>query len=159
MCIRDRSTNMRSERKARISGLAGTEHARNRTLPDLIFPVTEWDLGTRLSDCSTCETQNVIIDTFRLKRELLWISIAGLESSPYGHSVRKMRTISFSRSIILATGKALFGLIRCALVIRTLNLSEDFVFCVKPMINYVTGIFIIKLTTTGCTILPSSVTK
>ena len=42
------STNMRSERKARISGLAGTEHARNRTLPDLTFPVTEWDLGTRL---------------------------------------------------------------------------------------------------------------
>ena len=39
---------MRSERKARISGLAGTEHARNRTLPDLAFPVTEWDLGTRL---------------------------------------------------------------------------------------------------------------
>ena len=31
---------MRSERKARISGLAGTEHARNRTLPDLTFPVT-----------------------------------------------------------------------------------------------------------------------
>ena len=30
---------MRSERKARISGLA--EHARNRTLPDLTFPVTE----------------------------------------------------------------------------------------------------------------------
>ena len=26
---------MRSDRKARISGLAGTEHARNRTLPDL----------------------------------------------------------------------------------------------------------------------------
>ena len=25
---------MRSDRKARISGLAGTEHARNRTLPD-----------------------------------------------------------------------------------------------------------------------------
>ena len=39
---------MRGERKARISGLAGTEHARNRTLPDLTFPVTEWDLGTRL---------------------------------------------------------------------------------------------------------------
>ena len=39
---------MRSERKARISGLAGTEHARNRTLPDLSFPVTECDLGTRL---------------------------------------------------------------------------------------------------------------
>ena len=35
------STNMRSERKARISGLAGTEYARNRTLPDLTFPVTE----------------------------------------------------------------------------------------------------------------------
>ena len=32
---------MRSERKARISGLAGTENARNRTLPDLTFPVTE----------------------------------------------------------------------------------------------------------------------
>ena len=42
------SMNMRSERKARISGLAGTELARNRTLPDLTFPVTEWDLGTRL---------------------------------------------------------------------------------------------------------------
>ena len=41
---------MRSERKARISGLAGTEHARNRTLPDLTFPVTEWDLGTRLKE-------------------------------------------------------------------------------------------------------------
>ena len=26
---------MRSDRKARISGLAGTEHARNRALPDL----------------------------------------------------------------------------------------------------------------------------
>ena len=26
---------MRSDRKARISGLAGTEHARNQTLPDL----------------------------------------------------------------------------------------------------------------------------
>ena len=39
---------MRSERKARISGLAGMEHARNRTLPDLTFPLTEWDLGTRL---------------------------------------------------------------------------------------------------------------
>ena len=26
---------MRSDRKARISGLADTEHARNRTLPDL----------------------------------------------------------------------------------------------------------------------------
>ena len=26
---------MRSDGKARISGLAGTEHARNRTLPDL----------------------------------------------------------------------------------------------------------------------------
>ena len=39
---------MRSERKARISGLAGTDNARNRTLPDLTFPVTEWDLGTRL---------------------------------------------------------------------------------------------------------------
>ena len=26
---------MRSDRKARISGLAGNEHARNRTLPDL----------------------------------------------------------------------------------------------------------------------------
>ena len=32
---------MRTERKARISGLAGTEHARNRTLPDLTLPVTE----------------------------------------------------------------------------------------------------------------------
>ena len=32
---------MRSERKPRISGLAGTEHARNRTLADLTFPVTE----------------------------------------------------------------------------------------------------------------------
>ena len=32
---------MRSERKVRISGLAGTEHARNRTLPDLTCPVTE----------------------------------------------------------------------------------------------------------------------
>ena len=32
---------MRSERKARISGLAGTEHNRNRTLPDLTCPVTE----------------------------------------------------------------------------------------------------------------------
>ena len=41
-------TNIRSERKARISGLAGTEHARNRTLLDLTFPVTVWDLGTRL---------------------------------------------------------------------------------------------------------------
>ena len=41
------------------------------------------------SYCSTCETENVTIDTFRLKRELLWISIAGPESSPYGHSVRK----------------------------------------------------------------------
>ena len=26
---------MRSDREARISGVAGTEHARNRTLPDL----------------------------------------------------------------------------------------------------------------------------
>ena len=26
---------MRSDRKARISGLAGTEHARNRPLPEL----------------------------------------------------------------------------------------------------------------------------
>ena len=26
---------MRSDRKARIPGLAGTEHAQNRTLPDL----------------------------------------------------------------------------------------------------------------------------
>ena len=26
---------MRSDRKGRIMGLAGTEHARNRTLPDL----------------------------------------------------------------------------------------------------------------------------
>ena len=26
---------MRSDRKARIPGFAGTEHARNRTLPDL----------------------------------------------------------------------------------------------------------------------------
>ena len=43
------STNMRSNRKVRISGLAATEHARNRTLPDLTFPVIEWDLGTRLS--------------------------------------------------------------------------------------------------------------
>ena len=32
---------MRSERKARSSGLTGAEHARNRTLPDLTFPVTE----------------------------------------------------------------------------------------------------------------------
>ena len=32
---------MRSERKARISGLAGTKHARHRTLPDLTFSVTE----------------------------------------------------------------------------------------------------------------------
>ena len=32
---------MRSERKARISALAGTEQARNRTLPDLTFPVTD----------------------------------------------------------------------------------------------------------------------
>ena len=39
--ITTESTNMRTERKARISGLAGTEHARNRTLPDLTFPVTE----------------------------------------------------------------------------------------------------------------------
>ena len=41
---------MRIERKARISGLAGIEHARNQTLPDLTFPVTEWDLGTRLDE-------------------------------------------------------------------------------------------------------------
>ena len=33
--ITTEGTNIRSERKARISGLAGTEHARNRTLPDL----------------------------------------------------------------------------------------------------------------------------
>ena len=32
---------MRSEREARISGLAATEHARYRTLPYLTFPVTE----------------------------------------------------------------------------------------------------------------------
>ena len=32
---------MRSERNARISGLAGIKHARNQTLPDLTFPVTE----------------------------------------------------------------------------------------------------------------------
>ena len=32
---------MRSERIARISGLPVTEHARNRPLPDLTFPVTE----------------------------------------------------------------------------------------------------------------------
>ena len=32
---------MRSERKARISGLTDTKHARNRTLLDLTFPVTE----------------------------------------------------------------------------------------------------------------------
>ena len=50
--ITTESTNMRSERKARISGLAGTEHARNRTLPDLTFPVTEWGLGTRLGNFS-----------------------------------------------------------------------------------------------------------
>ena len=36
---------MRSERKARISGLAGTEHARNRTLPDLTFPVTGYEIS------------------------------------------------------------------------------------------------------------------
>ena len=39
--ITTESTNMRSERKARISGLAGIEHARNQTLPDVTFPVTE----------------------------------------------------------------------------------------------------------------------
>ena len=35
---------MRSDRKARISGLAGTEHARNRTLPDLrsVWPRKIW---------------------------------------------------------------------------------------------------------------------
>ena len=49
---------MRSERKARISGLAGTEHAPNRTLPDLTFPVTEWDLGTRLDDTTIWETNS-----------------------------------------------------------------------------------------------------
>ena len=57
--ITTESTNMRSERKARISGLAGTEHAPNRTLPDLTFPVTEWDLGTRLA-----------ITNFKILREL-----------------------------------------------------------------------------------------
>ena len=47
--ITTESTNMRSERKASISGLAGTEHARNRTLPDLPFRMTVGDLGTRLA--------------------------------------------------------------------------------------------------------------
>ena len=53
---------MRSERKARISGLAGTEHARNRTLPDLTFPVTEWNLGSRL-DHSQFDTSNLEYNT------------------------------------------------------------------------------------------------
>ena len=49
---------MRTERKARISGLAGTEHAQNRTLPDLTFPVTELDLGTRLGGNYMLITKN-----------------------------------------------------------------------------------------------------
>ena len=52
---------MRSERKARISGLAGTQDAR--TLPDLTFPVTEWDLGTRLDDPKTPSMFNTLYGT------------------------------------------------------------------------------------------------
>ena len=50
--ITTESTNMRSDRKARISGLAGTEHARNRTnFTRSPFRMTVGDLGTRLSKC------------------------------------------------------------------------------------------------------------
>ena len=44
--ITTEGTNMRSDRKARISGLAGTEHGRNRTLPDLSY-VWPWEIWVR----------------------------------------------------------------------------------------------------------------
>ena len=37
---------MRSDRKGSISGLAGTEHARNRTFPDLPS-VSPWEIWVR----------------------------------------------------------------------------------------------------------------
>ena len=52
--ITTESTNMRSDRKARISGLTGTEHARNRTLPDLpsVWP---WEIWVRDYNSSMLE--------------------------------------------------------------------------------------------------------
>ena len=44
------------------------------------------------SDRCTCETENFIFETVHIQRELLWIPIAGPESSPYGQSVRKMNS-------------------------------------------------------------------
>ena len=53
---------MRSDRKARISGPAGTEHARNlkNVVTKSPFPMTVGDLGTRLMGCLQCTTTKIL---------------------------------------------------------------------------------------------------
>ena len=97
------------------------------------------------SDCCIYETQNVIFETVRLHRQ--------------ENELKIMETMNFFHSVILAKGKALFRCFRFPPVIRILIILETF--CLLREINNKLRIWYLynQNTTTGCTILPCSITN
>ena len=88
-----------------------------------------------------------------------WSRVKSIRPHRQENEFKVIQTLNFFHSIIFATGKALFRCFRFFPVIRTLIISEKFRLLRESNDKLRIWDLYHQTTTTGCTILPCSITK